>query len=88
MKYFYYLCLASLFPTFSCFDIPNNKNLVLFYPRDQVMERLLARLARRNDQQQPNVQNAYIKRKRNNAELVNHILKNLNDVDILGDVGR
>lgn len=31
---------------------------------------------------------AYTMRKRNNAELVNHILKNLNEVDLLGEVGR
>uniref|UniRef100_A0AAF5Q7B4 Uncharacterized protein n=1 Tax=Wuchereria bancrofti TaxID=6293 RepID=A0AAF5Q7B4_WUCBA len=58
------------------------------------MERLLESLPKRNDEHQVNTRNggigAYMVHiwKRNNAELVNHILKNLNEVDLLGEVGR
>ncbi|EFO12591.1 hypothetical protein LOAG_15942 [Loa loa] len=57
---------------------------------DEHMEQLSERLPRRNDghQIQNDKINAYMVRKRNNAELVNHILKNLNEVDLLGEVGR
>uniref|UniRef100_A0A0R3S5C9 CARD domain-containing protein n=1 Tax=Elaeophora elaphi TaxID=1147741 RepID=A0A0R3S5C9_9BILA len=62
---------------------------ITLYPRDEVMERLLESLPRRNDGHQLNIRNdklsAYMMQKRNNAELVNHILKNLNEVDLLGE---
>ncbi|EJW81086.1 hypothetical protein WUBG_08004 [Wuchereria bancrofti] len=89
MKYFY--CTVFFLPIFCCFNIANNKKLLMLYPREQVMERLLESLPKRNDEHQVNTRNdgisAYMVRKRNNAELVNHILKNLNEVDLLGEVG-
>ncbi|VBB34382.1 unnamed protein product [Acanthocheilonema viteae] len=51
------------------------------------MERLMESLPGRNDEHQ--IRNdklsAYMVRKRNNAELVNHILKTLSEVDVLGE---
>uniref|UniRef100_A0AAF5PJV2 Uncharacterized protein n=1 Tax=Wuchereria bancrofti TaxID=6293 RepID=A0AAF5PJV2_WUCBA len=82
MKYFY--CIVLFLSIFCCFNIVNNKKLLMLYPREQIMERLLESLPKRNDEHQVN---AHIW-KRNNAELVNHILKNLNEVDLLGEVGR
>ncbi|VDN92138.1 unnamed protein product [Brugia pahangi] len=97
MKYFY--CIVFFLPIFCCFNIANNKKLLMLhdviihtnlYPREQVMERLFESLPKRNDEHVTRNDgiSAYMVRKRNNAELVNHILKNLNEVDLLGEVGR